>query len=121
MELALVVAIVQAGALEAVEKKLHEIGVRGITVIKAKGFGEHSLPHDILGRPLMKDQVKIEIYVAADQAERVAAAVMDAAHAVSLGDGILRSCPCSGYSMFARAATRFPTARAEPWRHATWR
>ena len=52
MELALIVAIIRTGALEAAEKKLHGLGVRGITVIKAKGFGEHSLARDILGRPL---------------------------------------------------------------------
>jgi len=93
MELALIVAIIRTGALEAAEKKLHELGVRGITVIKAKGFGEHSLPYDILGRPLMDNQVKIEIYAARDQAERIAAAVIDAAHAVSLRDGIVAILP----------------------------
>ncbi len=93
MELALIVAIIRTGALEAAEKRLHGIGVRGITVIKAKGFGERSLPHDILGRPLMSDQTKIEIYAPGDQAERIAAAVIDAAHAVSLGDGIVAILP----------------------------
>jgi nitrogen regulatory protein PII len=37
MELALVVAIIRSDKLAAAEKKLHEIGVGGITVIKAKG------------------------------------------------------------------------------------
>lgn len=95
MELSLVVAIIRSHKLGAAEQALHAIGVRGITVIKAKGFGEHSLPHDILGRPLMDDQVKIEVYVAADQAERTAIAVIDAAHTGpgTQGDGIVAILP----------------------------
>ncbi len=93
MELALVVAIVRSDKLGAVERKLHEVGVRGITVIKAKGFGEHSLPHDILGRALMADQAKLEIYVARDQAESVAETVVGAAHTGSAGDGIVAILP----------------------------
>jgi nitrogen regulatory protein P-II 1 len=93
MEMALVVAIVRREKLGAVEKKLHEIGVRGITVIKAHGFGEHSLPHDILGRPLMMDQAKLEIYVGGEQAEEVAAAIMRGAHTGASGDGIVAILP----------------------------
>ncbi|HEX9277562.1 MAG TPA: P-II family nitrogen regulator [Casimicrobiaceae bacterium] len=93
MELALVVAIVRGDKLGAVEKKLHIAGVRGITVIKARGFGEHSLPHDILGHPLMHDQAKLEIYVARDQVDHVAAAIIDAAHTGTSGDGIVAILP----------------------------
>lgn len=93
MELALVVAIIRGEKLAPTEKRLHAIGVRGITVIKAKGFGEHALPQDILGRPLTTDQAKLEIYVAREQAERVAAAIIDAAHTGSSGDGIVAILP----------------------------
>lgn len=93
MELSLVVAIIHRNKLDVAEKKLHEIGVRGITVIKAKGFGESSLDRDILGRTLMEDQAKIEIYAAADQAERVATTIIDAAHTGTPGDGIVAILP----------------------------
>ena len=93
MELSLVVAIIHRAKLAVVEKRLHGIGVRGITVIKAKGFGEHSLDHDILGRALMEDQAKLEIYAAADQAERIATTVIDAAHTGASGDGIVAILP----------------------------
>ena len=92
MELVLVVAIIRSDKLSAAEKKLHEIGVRGITVIKAKGFGEHALTHDILGRAIMKNQAKLEIYVAREQAEHVATVIIDAAHTGS-GDGIVALLP----------------------------
>ena len=106
MELALVVAVVRKEALGLTERKLHAIGVRGITVIKAKGFGERSLPHDILGRPLMNDQAKIEMYVARDQAERVATAVIDAANSAGVGDGIVAILPVQRvYSVRTRLET----------------
>jgi nitrogen regulatory protein P-II 1 len=113
MELALVVAIVRGDKLGVVERKLHEVGVRGITVIKAKGFGEHSLPHDILGRALMQDQAKLEIYVAGEQAEHVASAIIDAAHTGSSGDGIVAILPVHRvFSVRARAET-IPNRAAE--------
>lgn len=93
MELALVVAIIRSDKLAATERKLHEIGVGGITVIKARGFGEQSISHDILGRMLMQDQTKLEIYVASGQAERVAATVIGAARSGSSGDGIVAILP----------------------------
>ncbi|MGE5338229.1 MAG: P-II family nitrogen regulator [Gemmatimonadota bacterium] len=93
MELALVVAIIRSDKLVPVERALHEMGVRGITVIKAKGFGQQALPHDILGRPLMQDQVKLEIYVAAEQADQIASTVIDSAYTGSSGDGIVAILP----------------------------
>ena len=41
MELRDVVAIIPTISLESVEKRLQAIGVRGITVIRARGYGEH--------------------------------------------------------------------------------
>jgi nitrogen regulatory protein P-II 1 len=92
MELALVVAIIRNDNLPAAEEKLHEVGVRGITVTRARGFSEHSPAHDLLGRALMADQVKLEIFVAHEQAERVATVIIDAAH-TGAGDGIVAILP----------------------------
>jgi nitrogen regulatory protein PII len=93
MELALVVAIIRSDKLGPTEKRLHAIGVGGITVVKARGFGEESISHDILGRALMQDQARLEIYVARDQAERVAHTVIEAARSNSSGDGIVAILP----------------------------
>jgi len=93
MALALVVAIIQGHRLGAVEERLHDIGVRGITVVPARGFGEHALRHDIRGHLLMRDQVKLEIYVGEERAESVASAIIDAAHTGGPGDGIVAILP----------------------------
>ncbi len=106
MDVALVVAIIRTHMLEAVKKKLQEIGVRGITVTKAKGFGQQSLSHDILGRELTEDQLKLEIYVASDQAERIASSIVDAAHTGSPGDGIVVILPVQrAFSVQTRSQT----------------
>lgn len=90
MDLALVVAIVRGLALEAAEANLHEMGVRGITVTKVRGYGEYA---NFYARDWMMDQVKIEVFAAREQAERVAGAILDAAHTGSPGDGIVAILP----------------------------
>ncbi len=90
MELRLVVGIVRPGALEPVEKKLQEIGVRGLTVIRGKGYGAYA---NFFSRNWLVDQVKLEIYVEQDRADTVAQAILDAAHTGSPGDGIVAILP----------------------------
>lgn len=93
MELALVVAIIRSLALDATEIALERVGVRGITVFRGKGFGEHPIAHDILSRDWAADAVKIEIYAPSDQVDRIATAIIDAARTGSSGDGIVAILP----------------------------
>ena len=90
MELRLVVAIIRPHVLESVERRLQEIGVRGLTVTKAKGYGAHA---NFFAQDWLVDQVKIEIYVEHDRAEAIAAAILDTAHAGSTGGGIVAILP----------------------------
>ncbi len=90
MELRLVVGIIRPGALEPVEEKLQEIGVRGLTVIRGKGYGAYA---NFFTRDWLVDQVKLEIYVEQDRADSVAQAILDAAHTGSPGDGIVAILP----------------------------
>ena len=90
MELRLIVAIIRPLTLEAVEKKLQQIGIRGLTVIRAKGYGAYA---NLFAQDWLVDQVKIEIYVEQDRAESVADAILDTAHTGSPGDGIVAILP----------------------------
>ncbi|MHB8666045.1 MAG: P-II family nitrogen regulator [Burkholderiales bacterium] len=100
MELKLVVAIIRPLALEQVETALKEMGVRGLTVIRAKGFGAYA---NFFSRDWLVDQVKIEIYVEQDRVDSMVAAIMDAAHAESPGGGIVAVLPVDKvYSVSAR-------------------
>ena len=86
MELRLVVAIIRTAALEADEERLQQMGVRGLTVTRAKGFGAHA---NLFSRDWLVDQVKIEIYLEQNAAESIAQAILDTAHSGSPGDGIV--------------------------------
>ena len=90
MKLALIVAVIRGLALEKTEKKLQEIGVRGITVTTVKGYGEYA---KFFTRDRMTDDVKIEVFAAQEKAERIAGAILDAAHTGSPGDGIVAILP----------------------------
>lgn len=86
MELRDVVAIIPTYSLESVEKRLQEIGVRGITVTRAKGYGEHP---NFFAPDWLNDQVKIDIFADRERAEAIAAAILEAAHPGSSGGGIV--------------------------------
>lgn len=75
MESVLVVAILRRTALEAAEKGLQGIGVRGITVTRARGYGEHA---DMLSSDHLVDQVKIEVFASRDRAQLIARAILEA-------------------------------------------
>lgn len=101
MDLRLVVAIIRTSALESVEKRLQEIGVRGLTIIRSKGFGAHA---NLFSRDWLADQVKIEIYVEQDRVDSIVAAIMDEAHSGSSGDGIVAVLPVEKvYSVSTRS------------------
>jgi len=90
MELRLVVAIIRTLALEAAEESLKELGVRGLTVTRAKGFGAYA---NLFSGDWLVDQVKIEIYAERDRVESIVAAILNAAHSNSPGDGIVAVLP----------------------------
>lgn len=75
MEFVLVVAIIRRASLAAAEKAFQEMGVRGITVTKARGYGEYA---DFLASDGLVEQVKIEAFVPRDRAQLIANTVLEA-------------------------------------------
>lgn len=75
MECVLVVAILRRSSLEAAEKRLQHIGVRDITVTKARGYGEHA---DLLSSDHLVEQVKIEVFAPRDRAGLIASTIVEA-------------------------------------------
>ena len=90
MELRLVVAIIRPFALEPVEKTLQEMGVRGLTVTRAKGFGAHA---NLFSADWLVDQVKIEIYVEQNRVDSIVATILNTAHSESPSGGIVAVLP----------------------------
>ncbi len=75
MEYVLVVTILRRTSLEAAEKRLQHIGVRHITVTKARGYGEHA---DLLSSDHLVEQVKIEVFALRERAQLIANTIAEA-------------------------------------------
>jgi len=84
-------AIIKPFKLDEVKEALHEIGVSGITVLEAKGFGRQKGHTELYrGAEYVVDflpKVKLEVVVPADQADRVVEAISGAAQTGRIGDG----------------------------------
>jgi len=86
MEYRKITAIIENQRLEAVERRLEEVGVGGVTVSKVKGYGDY---RNFYTRDWMTSHSRIEIFTDAGRADEIARAIMDAAHTGLSGDGIV--------------------------------
>lgn len=84
-------AIIKPFKLDEVKEALHEIGLQGITVLEAKGFGRQKGHTELYrGAEYVVDflpKVKIEIVVGDDMLERAVEAIQQAAQTGRIGDG----------------------------------
>jgi len=84
-------AVIKPFKLDEVKNALNEIGVQGMTVVEAKGFGRQK-GHTELYRGLeyvvdFLPKVKIEILASDDFAEKIVDAILNSARTGRIGDG----------------------------------
>ena len=84
-------AVIKPFKLDEVKEALQEIGVQGMTVIEAKGFGRQKGQTELYrGAEYVVDflpKIKIEVVVSDDQVARAVEAVQNAARTGRIGDG----------------------------------
>ena len=84
-------AIIKPFKLDKVKEALHDVGVSGITVTEAKGFGRQKGHTELYrGAEYVVDflpKVKLEVVVDDDMAARVVEAIAAAAQTGRIGDG----------------------------------
>ena len=84
-------AIIKPFKLDEVKEALHEVGLQGITVIEAKGFGRQKGHTELYrGAEYVVDflpKVKIERVIPDDVLERAVEAIQQAAYTGRIGDG----------------------------------
>lgn len=84
-------AIIKPFKLDEVKDALHEVGIRGITVIEAKGFGRQKGHTELYrGAEYVVDflpKVKLEVVIEDQQLDRAVEAIQQAAHTGRIGDG----------------------------------
>ncbi len=84
-------AIIKPFKLDEVKEALHEVGIAGITVLEARGFGRQKGHTELYrGAEYVVDfvpKVKLEIVVSDSKAEAAVEAIQSAAHTGRIGDG----------------------------------
>ena len=84
-------AVIKPFKLDEVKEALHEVGLRGITVVEAKGFGRQKGHTELYrGDEYVVDflpKVKVEVVCEDAVAERAVEAIMAAARTGRIGDG----------------------------------
>lgn len=84
-------AIIKPFKLDEVKEALHEVGLQGITVTEAKGFGRQKGHTELYrGAEYVVDflpKVKIEVVLDDALVERAIDAIAQAAHTGRIGDG----------------------------------
>src|ERR1700693_4007666 len=86
-------AIIKPFKLDEVKEALHEVGIKGITVTEAKGFGRQKGHTELYrGAEYVVDflpKVKIEVVMEDSMVERAVEAIQQADHTGRTGDGKL--------------------------------
>ncbi len=84
-------AIIKPFKLDDVKEALHEVGIQGITVTEAKGFGRQKGHTELYrGAEYVVDflpKVKLEVVLDDDLVERAVEAIRQAAQTGRIGDG----------------------------------
>jgi nitrogen regulatory protein P-II 1 len=84
-------AIIKPFKLDEVKEALQEVGLQGITVTEARGFGRQKGHTELYrGAEYVVDflpKVKIEVVVENDMVERTVEAIVNAARTGRIGDG----------------------------------
>lgn len=84
-------AVIKPFKLDEVKDALHEVGVQGITVLEARGFGRQKGHTELYrGAEYVVDflpKVKIELICPDTMAERVVEAIIAASRTGRIGDG----------------------------------
>ena len=87
----LVVAVIKPFKVDDVKAALTEIGVQGLTISEVRGFGRQRGHTEVYrGAEYTIDfvpKVKLEVLVADEEAESVAAGLIEAARTGKIGDG----------------------------------
>ena len=84
-------AIIKPFKLDEVKEALQELGVQGMTVLEAKGYGRQKGHTELYrGAEYVVDflpKIKVEVVIADDQLERALEAIQGAARTGRIGDG----------------------------------
>ena len=90
MEFSKVIAIINPDRLEAVEEVLRAMSIPGMNVSQVRGYGNYK---NFYTSDWLTTHSRIEVFVMKEDAEKVADAIMTAAHTGLVSDGFVSISP----------------------------
>jgi len=90
IDLKRIVAIIRDLFLKRVEGRLKQVGIKGITVSKVKGYGEYA---NLYKADWLVDHARIEIFTEKAQVKNIVAAILEEAHEGAPGGGLVAVLP----------------------------
>ncbi|HHJ14498.1 MAG TPA: P-II family nitrogen regulator [Gammaproteobacteria bacterium] len=90
MKLCKVTAIIREERSAAVERRLRQVGVPGVSCTQVRGYGEYA---DYYCDDLQVTHARFEIFVPQQQVQTIVEAVMEEARTGTSGDGIIAVLP----------------------------
>ncbi len=106
MEFKKITAIVRDYLLEDVEKRLREIGVKGITVSHIRGYGEYK---QYFTKDGLSEQSRIEVFATKEEVDAIVRAILESAHTGMAGDGLVAIFPVEKIFRIKSGAEALPT------------
>lgn len=105
MEWKRIVAIVRKTALDQVEERLKELGVKGVSMTPIKGYGEYA---NFYKADWSVSNVRLELYLPRQYVDPVVQGILDTAHSGSPGDGLVAVLPVETiYRIRTKAEMRY--------------
>ncbi len=106
MEFKKITAIVRSNLLEGIEKRLRELGVKGITVSHVRGYGEHK---QFFTRDCLSEEARIEVFATKDEVDAIVRAILESAHTGTAGDGFIAVLPVEKIFRIKTGSEALPT------------
>jgi nitrogen regulatory protein P-II 1 len=106
MEIKKIVAIVRTYRLDDVEKRLRQVGVKGITVSQVKGYGEYK---QFFTKDGLSEEARIEVFALKDDVDAIVKAIMESAHTGTAGDGLVAVLPVERIFRIRSRSEALPT------------
>ena len=106
MEFKKITAIFRIYLLESVEKRLRELGVKGITVSRVKGYGEYK---QFFTGDCLSEEARIEIFAMEDEVDAIVRAILESAHTGAAGDGFVAVLPVEKIFRIKSGSEALPT------------
>ncbi len=89
-----ITAIIPPTKLEAVEQKLKDLCVPGISITRVHGYGESK---NFFSNDWQSAYARIEIFIESDRTSEVSRGIMDVVHTGKPGDGVVAVLPVESF------------------------